>query len=54
MIQEIWCRTCGRIVQKEPRRVVGCNCDPDAPTWCCINEKGEAWGLSGAKYEELS
>lgn len=54
MTNEIWCRTCGKIVKHEPRQNTGCNCDPDAPTWCCILANGTPFSFSGAKYEELS
>lgn len=46
----ITCHTCGLTVKQEERRIVGCGCDPDAPTWCWIDPNGEPHGLSAARY----
>ena len=54
MINEIWCRTCGKIVKRQERQNVGCDCDPDAPTWCAILASGQPFGFSSARFEELS
>lgn len=44
------CLSCGVLVVEEPRRIVGCNCDPDAPAWVYI-ENGTVKGFSQAKWE---
>lgn len=44
------CLSCGVLVVEEPRRIVGCNCDPDAPAWVYI-ESGTVKGFSQAKWE---
>jgi len=50
MTTTIICEWCKQIVRHEPRRITGCNCDPDAPQWCYINPEGKPQGLSAARY----
>jgi hypothetical protein len=44
------CLKCGTTVTAEPRRIAGCNCDPDAPTWVYI-ENNMVKGFSQARWD---
>jgi hypothetical protein len=46
----IICDWCKQILTHQPRRIIGCNCDPDAPQWCYIDLDGTAKGLRAARY----
>jgi len=50
MTTSILCEWCKQIVTHEPRRISGCNCDPDAPQWCYIDINGTPKGLGSARY----
>lgn len=50
MTIEIRCLTCDTVVQYVARRINGCGCDPDAPTWCYIDNVGVPHGLSSARW----
>jgi hypothetical protein len=50
---KIRCEKCDVIIVHDPRRIVGCLCDPDAPSWCYIEPSGEAKGLGQAKWVEI-
>ena len=52
MAETITCQTCGTTVQRQERRIAGCGCDPDAPTWCYIDVDGRPRGLSAANWEQ--
>jgi hypothetical protein len=47
------CLTCFEVMVNDPRRIVGCGCDPDATTWVYIELDGRIRGLSGARWEVL-
>lgn len=47
---KIRCEWCDTTVTHVPRRLIGCNCDPDAPQWCYIDHTGDARGFSQAKW----
>jgi hypothetical protein len=46
----VLCNKCAATFEHDPRRLVGCNCDPDAPTWCWIEPNGDIRGLSAASW----
>jgi hypothetical protein len=50
----IVCQTCHTTVVHDKRNVAGCNCDPDAPTWVCIEPNGKTFGLSAARWVTLN
>jgi hypothetical protein len=50
---KIRCLHCDTVMVHDKRNVAGCNCDPDAPQWVCIQPNGKVFGLSNAKWEEL-
>ena len=50
----IECLTCGEQLEHVPRRIIGCGCDPDAPTWCYIDVDGKPRGLSSARWIETT
>jgi len=50
---KIQCRKCEGILIHDPRRLIGCLCDPDSPTWCWIEPSGEAKGLGQAEWDEV-
>ena len=49
MIQ-VECHRCKALITQVAPVVVGCLCDPDAPTWVHITPDGRVIGLSHAKY----
>jgi hypothetical protein len=48
------CLNCDTVVEHCETKLVGCNCDPDSPTWIAITEDGRVLTLSLARYEYLS
>lgn len=46
----IECMKCKAVVRPVPERTAGCQCDPDAPTWCYIGPDGKPRGLSLARW----
>jgi hypothetical protein len=47
----IVCQLCEGRVRLDRRRIVGCLCDPDAPTWIGIEPNGRVLAFSQSKYE---
>lgn len=47
------CLKCGTVVEHNPRQIMGCGCDPDAPTWVYIELDGRIRGFSQAKWEVI-
>lgn len=47
---KVTCAKCNGVVEHNPRRIVGCLCDPDAPTWVYIEPDGTVRGFSQAKW----
>jgi len=52
-VASVKCLNCHGIVTHDPRRIIGCNCDPDAPQWVYINRDGDVKGWSLAQWERL-
>lgn len=50
-VARVKCLNCHGIVVHEPRRIIGCNCDPDAPQWCYIDGDGRPRGWSLSRWE---
>jgi len=50
----IECVRCGVSVRHDPRRIVGCGCDPDSPTWVYVETSGEVKGFSQAQWRPLN
>lgn len=50
---KIRCETCKTTIQFTARRNSGCGCDPDAPTWCYIDNQGIIRGLSSARWTQI-
>ena len=48
------CLSCHGVVEHDPRRIIGCNCDPDAPFWVYITRDGEVKGWSLAQWEVIT
>lgn len=53
MNNQILCCWCDTLVTHSTRQINGCNCDPDAPTWCYITMEGHAKGLRQSKFKVL-
>lgn len=51
---EVVCLKCGEHVVHNPRQLMGCNCDPDSPTWVYIETNGTIKGFSQAKWEVVN
>lgn len=47
------CLKCNGRVEHNPRRIIGCLCDPDAPTWVYIEQDGSIRGFSQAEWIEI-
>lgn len=48
------CLKCDVVVEHNSRQIMGCGCDPDAPTWVYIETDGRVRGFSQAKWEVLN
>ena len=48
------CVKCDTIVEHNPRQIMGCGCDPDAPTWVYIEMDGRIRGFSQAEWIDVS
>lgn len=46
----LFCHKCDTEVKQDRVYVSGCQCDPDAPTWCAITPDGRLMAMSHAKY----
>ena len=44
------CNTCGSIIERDPKRLIGCNCDPNSQTWCYVLPTNEIRGSSSASW----
>ena len=51
---KIRCNKCGHTIQRDLDMIIGCLCDPDAPTWVAIRPDGRLLALSHANYTNLS
>jgi len=49
----ICCQHCDGMVVHDETKVVGCLCDPDAPTWIGIARDGRILSMSYASYEYM-
>lgn len=54
MIHALVCLRCNFLVTHDPKKLSGCICDPDAPTWVAIEPDGRILKMSGAEYMALS
>jgi hypothetical protein len=52
-MKPIVCMKCKNLVRHNSRQLVGCHCDPDAPTWIAIEPDGRILKMSGAEYMTL-
>ena len=50
----IVCQLCEGQVRLDRRRITGCLCDPDAPTWVAIQPDGNLLAFSQANYEIIT
>lgn len=51
MTSAVKCRRCDAVVVRDERNIVGCNCDPDSPTWVYIQPDGRVRGFSQAAWD---
>jgi hypothetical protein len=49
--QAVRCKKCSTLIVHDKRNIVGCGCDPDAPTWVYIEPSGRVRGFSQAEWE---
>jgi len=47
------CLACRVIVAHDIRRIVGCGCDPDSPTWVYIETNGIVKGFSQSAWRMI-
>lgn len=47
----IHCLTCDQIVRHDERRLQGCYCDPDAPSWVAIDKDGRVVASASSRWE---
>jgi hypothetical protein len=47
---ELLCHKCNALVSRDKTYVVGCLCDPDAPTWIALQPDGKLIAMSHADY----
>jgi len=47
------CGHCHAVVRRDEKRIIGCQCDPDAPTWVAITPEGRVISGSYGSYETL-
>lgn len=47
------CEHCLAVVSPDEKRIIGCQCDPDAPTWIAITSDGRVISGSYGSYETL-
>ena len=47
----IVCQLCDGEVRLDNKRITGCLCDPDAPTWVGIEPNGRVLTFSQSNYE---
>jgi len=47
----IVCQICDGEVRLDNKRIAGCLCDPDAPTWVGVEPNGRLLAFSQSKYE---
>lgn len=53
MVHGVVCRNCNLLVEYNPRKLSGCACDPDAPTWVAIEPDGRILKMSSASFTVL-
>jgi hypothetical protein len=46
LVMKLRCEHCLAVVSPDEKRIVGCQCDPDAPTWIAITPEGRV--ISGS------
>ena len=50
----IVCQLCDGEVRLDTKRITGCLCDPDAPTWVGIEPDGRVLTFSQSNYEIIT
>lgn len=50
----IVCQLCDGEVRLDTKRITGCLCDPDAPTWVGIEPDGRVLTFSQSHYEIIN
>ena len=50
----IVCQLCGGEVRLDRKRITGCLCDPDAPSWVGIEPNGRVLAFSQSHYEIIN
>lgn len=53
-MSKVRCKKCDTTIVHDSRNVVGCGCDPDAPTWVYIQPDGRVRGFSQSEWETLN
>jgi len=53
-MKTIKCLRCEYTLTHNPKHLVGCGCDPDAPSWIAIQSDGRLLKMSDAKFETLT
>jgi hypothetical protein len=53
-MSKVRCKKCDTIIVHDTRNLVGCGCDPDAPTWVYIQPDGRVRGFSQSEWETLN
>lgn len=52
--QAVKCKKCEAVMVHDRRNIVGCLCDPDAPTWVYIGTDGRVRGFSQSEWEIIN
>ena len=50
MASRIRCEKCLAVIYHDKRQPIGCNCDPDAPTWIAYLTSGDFFKMSNARW----
>ncbi len=50
-VDAVRCLNCGHLVALDERRLTGCLCDPDAPTWIALTRDGALLKGSASRFE---
>lgn len=53
LAMKLKCEHCYAVVEHDEKHTIGCQCDPDAPTWIAILPNGRLISGSYASYEML-
>ena len=54
LVMKLRCEHCLAVVSPDEKRIIGCQCDPDAPTWIAITPEGRVISGSYGAYETLA